>query len=172
MRNIILIGMSGSGKTTVGKSLSMKLGMEFLDTDIFIEKKEKLKIEDIFSLYGEEYFRRLESNTIDELYERENIIISTGGGMVLNNNIIKLRENGIIILLESSIDNIINNIKKSTTVRPLLNSQEDIYERVNNLYENRKEIYKSLADFTICVDNKSIDLIIYEISERCVKINS
>lgn len=172
MKNIILIGMSGTGKTTVGKNLSSKLGMEFLDTDIFIEQMEKNKIEDIFSLYGEEYFRRLESCAIDKLYEKENIIISTGGGMILSDKFIKLKEKGIAILLESSIDNIVNNIKNSTPVRPLLNNQENLYERINTLYNNRKKTYKFLADFTIFVDNKSIDLIVYEILEKCVKINS
>lgn len=173
LKNIVLIGMSGVGKTTIGKALSKALNRKFIDTDNLIELKMGITIDEIFSLYGEEYFRKLESQIIDELYRDENLIISTGGGIVLNNsNIIKLKENGIIILLESSIENIVNNIKNSNTIRPLINKEEDIYEKVKNMYNIRKDLYLFSSDFIIFVDNKSIDKIVYEILGKCVKINS
>ncbi len=173
LRNIVLIGMSGVGKTTIGKALSKALNRKFIDTDNLIELKMGITIDEIFSLYGEEYFRKLESQIIDELYRDENLIISTGGGIVLNNsNIIKLKENGIIILLESSIENIVNNIKNSNRIRPLLNKEENIYEKVKKMYNSRKNLYFFSSDFIIFVNHKSIDEIVYEILRRCVKINS
>ncbi|MDR7856134.1 shikimate kinase [Tissierella sp.] len=173
MKNIVLIGMSGAGKTTVGMELSRILNREFFDTDYLIEKEENLSIEDIFSTYGESCFRKLECTIIDKLSQYEDVIISTGGGIVVDNkNISNLKEKGIIVLLESSVDNIVNNLKNSQIKRPLLGSGEDIFAKVNSMYNSRKDIYIAASDFTILVDNKSIEEIIYEILERCVKINS
>lgn len=172
MKNIVLIGMSGVGKTTVGDALSRALNREFLDIDSLIEREANTSIENIFSIYGEVYFRELESNIVKQIYQDKNLIISTGGGIVLvKDNIDRLRENGIIVLLEGTIDYIINNIKKSKNNRPLLNGV-DIQEKVKTMYNNRKELYLSAGDFIVLVNNKSVDEIVYEILERCVKINS
>lgn len=172
LKNIVLIGMSGVGKTTVGDALSRALNREFLDIDSLIEREANTSIENIFSIYGEVYFRELESNIVKQIYQDKNLIISTGGGIVLvKDNIDRLRENGIIVLLEGTIDYIINNIKKSKNNRPLLNGV-DIQEKVKSIYNNRKELYLSAGDFIVLVNNKSVDEIVYEILERCVKINS
>lgn len=172
MKNIVLIGMSGVGKTTVGESLSQELELDFVDTDELIESKINMTIEQIFSTYGEDYFRELELGMIDKLSQEENLIISTGGGIVLNSkNVINLRKNGILILLDSSIGNIVNNLESSTNVRPLLNKDCDMYIMVKSLYESRKELYLSSADFIISVDNKSKDDIVYEILKMYAKIN-
>lgn len=168
----MLIGMSGVGKTTIGKELSKVTDRKFVDTDNHIEIKTKHSIEKIFSLYGEVYFRKLESDIVEQIYENENLIISTGGGIVLDrDNVKRLRAKGIIVLLEGSIDYIINNIKKSKTIRPLLNG-EDIQVKFESIYNDRKDLYLSSADFIVQVDNKSVDEIVFEIMERCVKINS
>lgn len=172
LKNIVLIGMSGVGKTTIGDALSRALNREFLDIDILIERQTNISIENIFSIHGEVYFRELESNIVKQIYQDKNLIISTGGGIVLvKDNIDRLRENGIIVLLEGTIDYIINNIKKSKNNRPLLNGV-DIQDKVKSLYNNRKELYLSAGDFIVLVNNKSVDEIVYEIIERCVKINS
>lgn len=173
MKNIVLIGMSGTGKTTIGKELSQELNREFLDTDILIEKRLGMTIEEIFLEYGEEYFRNLESKIVDEIRKEENLIISTGGGIILREkNIIKLKEKGILILLEASIDNIVKNIKRSSVVRPLINRGKDPYKEVESIYKKRKKIYHAAADYIVYVDNKSINNIVYEILEICDKINS
>ena len=92
--NIILIGMPGSGKTTTGKLLAQKLGFDFLDMDDVIEKNEGKKISEIFKLKGEEYFRNLETSLLESLLEKENLILSTGGGVILfNNNYELLKKN-------------------------------------------------------------------------------
>ena len=102
MKNIVLIGMSGVGKTTIGKALSKEMKRGFIDTDEIIANEAKLEIQDIFSTYGEDYFRKLESNLIDKISKDNNLIISTGGGIILNGkNIRKLKENGVIILLDA-----------------------------------------------------------------------
>lgn len=173
MKNIVLIGMSGTGKTTVGMELSRVLDRVFLDTDHIIEKEVSSSIEEVFKTYGETYFRELESKVIDNLFKYEKAIISTGGGVVLDsNNITKLKTKGIIVLLESSIDNIVNNIKSSQINRPLLENGEDIFVKVNSMYNFRKKLYTVSSDYIILVDGKSIQEIVYEILERCVKINS
>src|SRR5690606_38845004 len=120
------------------------LNRRFVDTDNLIENKKAMKIEEIFKTYGEDYFRKLEFQIVKELYKEENLIISTGGGIVLDsNNITMLKENGIIIFFESSIDNLVNNIKKSTTKRPLLDNGKDIYNDMKIMYNNRKRLYLS-----------------------------
>lgn len=173
LKNIVLIGMSGVGKTTIGKALSIALDRKFIDTDSLIEEESGISINDIFTIYGEDYFRKLECRVISELYEEENLIISTGGGIVLNNtNITMLKEKGILILLESSVESIVNNIKDDVNVRPLLNNKGNIYKKVEEMYNSRKRLYISSADFVVFVDGKSIDEIIYEILRRCVKIKS
>ncbi|NLK43640.1 MAG: shikimate kinase [Tissierellia bacterium] len=173
MKNIVLIGMSGTGKTTIGKELSHQLNREFIDTDILIENRSGITIDEIFAKYGEEYFRDLESRIVFEVGNVDDLIISTGGGIILRKkNIIKLREKGILILLESSIENIVKNIFSSTVKRPLINRGRDIFKEVENMYEERKELYHSAADYIVHVDNKSIKNIVYEILEICDKINS
>lgn len=82
---ICLIGMPGSGKSTIGKQLSEKLNYTFFDTDEEIEKREKTKIKDIFSIKGEDYFRSIETLAFNELIEKKKVVISTGGGIILNN---------------------------------------------------------------------------------------
>lgn len=172
MRNIILIGMSGVGKSTIGKALSEAIRMEFVDTDFLIEKRLSMSIDEIFNRYGEDYFRKIESNIIKELCKYDNLVISTGGGVILdNNNIILMKKKGILILLDSSLENIVTNINKSNTVRPLLKEAENLYNKVKSIYSMRKNIYESSADFIINVNNKTVDEIVYEIQEFCAKIN-
>lgn len=173
MKNIVLIGMSGVGKTTIGNSLSNVLNKEFIDMDKVISKNAGISISKIFSLYGESYFRSLENELTKEICRKQDKIISTGGGIVLNTeNMVRLKQNGLIVLLNGSIDTLTKNLLKSTQVRPLLNDKLNLSKDIESIYNRRKELYLSNADYIINVDNKSIDKIIYEILEKCVKINS
>jgi len=165
--------MSGIGKTTIGQSLSKALNKEFIDMDNVISQSLGISVEEIFSLHGESYFRGLEIELIQEIYNKEDRIISTGGGIVLNqDNMAKLKENGIIILLCGSVETLTKNILGSTQVRPLLKDKKNMRINIETIYNMRKELYSFNADYTISVDNKTIDKIIYEILEKCVKINS
>ena len=85
MKNIILVGMPGCGKTTMGKKLAQQLGLQFFDCDIEITKKQGKSISQIFEEYGEKYFRSLETETIKSQLPKENCVISTGGGIVEKN---------------------------------------------------------------------------------------
>ena len=141
---ICIIGMPGSGKSTIGKQLSKKLKYSFFDTDKEIEKKEKTTIKDIFSKKGEDYFRSVETAIFNELMNKNKIVISTGGGLVIKNlNKLKISFN---IYLYCNLD-ILTQRTTRNNLRPLLN--EDTASQMKNLFNDRKEIYNKAADITI-----------------------
>ncbi len=162
--NIVLIGPSGVGKTTVGSYISRKLDMELIDTDLLIEKKENKSIEEIFKHEGENYFRNLEESLIKKISKRENVIIATGGGIVVNPiNIELLYRKGQLFLLYGSLETLVRNIEGSKTNRPLINKHNTIENGVKQLLRDRKDIYFKCSDYLINVDNKSIEKIGEEI---------
>ncbi len=146
--NIVLIGMSGAGKSTVGKALSYKLKMAFLDMDDFIEKRQNMTISEIFEKYGEEYFRNLETEVAKYLSENyKNTIISTGGGVVLNPlNMKYLKNDGIVIYINRSVEKILSTLNPKK--RPLLKSNP---EKLYDMYKIRHPLYLKYAD--ICIPN-------------------
>lgn len=158
-KNIILIGFMATGKTTIGENLAKKLNMPFFDTDYLIENIEQKSIESIFSTKGEEYFRQKEQEILQTLKKKEQAIISTGGGIVINpiNREILLKM-GTIIHLQAEKDWIIKNIKRSNVQRPLLKSS-DIEQKIINILKERKPFYE-IADYKIKVDNLEIEEII------------
>ena len=167
MNNIVLIGPSGIGKTTVGTYISNKYDLKHIDTDDLIEKTYNTKISEIFRHSGESYFRKLESRIIQDITDDENLVISTGGGVVLDeNNIANLRMNGIIFLLFGKIETIINNISKSSKERPLIVTELECYESVRRMYEERKGLYIVYGDYIINVDHKSV----WEIGDEIILI--
>ena len=104
MKNIILIGMPASGKTTISELLAEKLDMYWYDVDVYLEEKEGKLIKEIFSLHGEDHFRELEEKYTKELANKENIIISTGGGVIKReSNIENLKKNGVIIFIDRDV---------------------------------------------------------------------
>lgn len=140
LKNIILIGMPGCGKSSVGKLLSEKLNREFIDTDIEIEKSENRKIPEIFSQNGEEYFRKCETEILEKFSKESGKIIATGGGIVTQkNNFDLLKQNSTVIFIERSIG------KLSNENRPLSKDKNAI----EKLYNERINLYKLLADFTV-----------------------
>lgn len=159
-KNIVLIGFSGVGKTSVGKYISKKLNMEFMDTDNLIIDSTGKTIEKIFYEYGEDYFRQLEMDTINKIYLYNNKVISTGGGIILRSkNVEKLKINGVIFYLSAEIDTIVKNLKrdKLNSNRPLLKDSKNLVERIKELYFKREKLYNNSADITIKVDRKQIE---------------
>ena len=153
MKNIVLIGMPACGKSTIGYWLSKKINYSFVDVDRYLEEKENRIISDIFSNEGEEYFRELETKYLKELSENEGIIISTGGGAVKNKeNIDILKENGIIVFLNRTIDDI---SRENHRNRPLLQNPDNI----RKLYDERIKLYRQYADIIIKNDD-SMDVIV------------
>lgn len=150
-KNIVLIGMSGVGKTTVGKLLAEKLGFEYADTDELIVTSQHMEIKQIFDTKGEQYFRMIETHIVRDIAKTKNTIISTGGGVVINPlNVDNLKENGFIILLDASPDFIFNNIKDDTT-RPLLKDKDTARSKIAAMMEERRDYY-NCYDFKVLVE--------------------
>ena len=136
-KKIVLIGMMGSGKSTIGKILSKMLKFNFIDTDILIEKKCGLKITKIFDKYGEEYFRRKEEKIVSKiLYYKSPFVISLGGGVFLNKNLQKqILKKTISIWLKPSFKTIYDRCKKSNH-RPLIGNKNDLRFNLKKLIKN------------------------------------
>ena len=146
MKNIILCGFMGSGKTTLAKGLSEALGMPLIDTDEEIVRRQGRTIADIFASDGEAFFRELETELIKELSEKEGYIISLGGGLAANEkNHPYLKAAGRVILLDCGIEETLRRISGDKT-RPLTKGgEEDIVAR----YNYRLPIYEAVADILI-----------------------
>ena len=155
--NIILIGFMGSGKTSVGRKLALKLDYEFFDTDLLIEANEGITINDIFKNSGEEYFRELESKLLHKLRTSLNhAVLSTGGGMPLREqNGQLLKELGFVVYLEASCETTLNRLKGDST-RPLLQGN-DLATKISSILELRRPIYKNIAHIMMDTDDRSLD---------------
>lgn len=163
MKGIYLIGFMGSGKSTVGKALSRKLGVSYADTDKFIEEEKDMEIKDMFAEYGEAYFRELETNALELLDES---IISTGGGIIKKSENMKLmKERGIIVYLEISFAEVCRRLAEDST-RPLWNKND--LEDKRKLYEERLNSYEANSNYIIACDSKDVNQIVEEI-EALVK---
>jgi shikimate kinase len=161
MKNIVLVGLMGAGKSTVGKALSEKLSFEFLDTDEIITQEQNLAITDIFSQFGENYFRQLEKNLVLKFSDFENKIISTGGGLVQDiENLNNLKKNGFVVYLQASVETLYSRIKDDNK-RPLLQVDNPL-EKLSEILIAREKNYK-LANFIINTENKTIDYIVNEL---------
>lgn len=142
-QNIVLVGMPGSGKSTLGRMLAKKTGKAFYDSDSEIEKQTGMCIPDYFSKYGEDGFRAIETDVIKRLSLLGGIVIATGGGAVIRSeNIDSLAKNGIIVYLDRPISDI-----KITSNRPLTRSVDDLKKK----YYERHEMYEKSADITVMV---------------------
>lgn len=139
---IFLIGFMYCGKTTIGKKLSKLLGYEFIDTDSYIENKLNKSATEIFAQEGETFFREQESLCLQELSQRENVVISTGGGLpCFNSNMDKIKEIGKSIYLKLTPTQILSRAEKSKRPRPLLankNSEEKLQYITSTLQEREK----------------------------------
>jgi len=162
-KNLVLIGMMGSGKSTIGRLLSNKTSLNLIDIDKLIEKETKLEIKDIFQKKGENFFRKIEEKITLNSLEFSNNIIAIGGGAFLNDKIReKIRNNCISVWLKCSEQTLISRIKNSKK-RPkaYLLKDEDLIKLINN----RSKIY-SKADYKINCDS----LTKKEITNKILKI--
>lgn len=156
---IILIGFMGVGKTSVGRLLSKKLEFDFIDMDLEIEKSQKLSISEIFNIYSESYFRNLEKNLLKDLLKKDNLVISTGGGVVAskeNIEILKGEEN--VIFLDAREETIIKNVSNDSNKRPLL--EKDLESSIHKLLKYRYENYIKCCNYIVNVDFKNIEDIV------------
>ncbi|MDI6703818.1 MAG: shikimate kinase [bacterium] len=161
--NIVLIGFMGAGKTKVGTRLAEKLGMGFVDIDDLIETKAGMKISQIFSEFGESYFRDLERKEVEHVSNLTNYVISPGGGAILNkDNMDALRKNGILIYLKASAE-VIFERTCHTSHRPLLENVSP-YEQIKKLLRYRAPFYEA-SDYTIDTSNLNIEEVVTKIIE-------
>jgi shikimate kinase len=166
-KNIILVGLMGSGKTTIGKQLSKSLERKFLDTDHAIEEKTGVDVSTIFELEGEKGFRSREQNFLRELKRSQKLVIATGGGIVLNiDNRALLKKIGCVIYLRSNIKDLVLRLKDDKT-RPLIQNV-DLSQKINDLFNERDPLYLAVADYIIETKNKKINDIKREILELLI----
>ena len=151
--NIVLIGFMGTGKSAIANCLSKMLPMETVEMDEVAERA-RMSISDIFAVYGEEYFRNLETDLLVELQEKSNVIISCGGGTPLrDNNVAEMKKNGRVVLLTAKPETIYERIRNSHD-RPLLENNKNI-SFISKLLEERKAKYEAAADVVIETDDKN-----------------
>lgn len=161
MKTIVLIGMMGSGKTTIGKLLGEKLTLRSIDIDVIIEQNEKRTISEIFQNEGEKYFRNIERETIKKNFTNKDLIISLGGGAFEDQLTQELLlKNSTVIYLKTSPNVILERIKNNTN-RPLLKNQMTV-EKIQSIILQRQKNYE-LANITILTNNKNTDKIVEEI---------
>ena len=152
--NIVLCGCMGSGKTTIGKTLSQKVNKHFIDMDSYIEEKVGMTVSEIFSKYGEKYFRNMEYETAKEFGGKSGFIIATGGGTLMNpKNVNALKENGVIVMLDVSPALISARLKDDNS-RPLL-AKPNKDEIIKKIYDERIETFKNAADIIINAESNS-----------------
>lgn len=148
MKNIVLCGFMGCGKSTVGKRLAEALDMTFVDMDSYIEGEEGCTVSDIFAQKGEAGFRAIEHDTCCTLGKQDGLVIATGGGAVLRaDNVAALKANGTVVLLDVGVDCVLARLKDDTT-RPLL-QRPDKAEAAAALLAARTPLYKAAADITV-----------------------
>lgn len=148
MKRIFLIGFMGSGKTTLGKALSRKLGVDFIDLDLYIEGRYHKMIREIFAESGEERFRHIEQSLLHEVADFENVIIAAGGGTpCFFDNIDYMNAHGTCIYLKASIDELCHRLASGRDTRPLLQgkSDEELRQYIEHTLSERDPYYSLAA---------------------------
>ena len=161
-RNIFLIGPMGSGKSAVGRHLARLFRLSFHDSDADIEAKTGVDVAFIFEKEGEAGFRLRERESIDRLTRLEGVVIATGGGAVIHpDNRRALAERGVVVYLETSVDQQLERTRHGKH-RPLLNDT-DPKMKLSELMEERALLYREIADLTVSTDGRRVQLVAEEI---------
>lgn len=169
MDNIILIGFMGTGKSTVSEYLSRMFAMRVVEMDQVIAEREGMSIPEIFAVYGEEYFRDLETALLVEMQSHKNTVISCGGGAVLRKrNVAEMKKSGKVVLLTASPEVVYERVKDSDG-RPVLNGRKNVKE-IRDLMEQRREKYEAAADIVIHTDHKTVPEICEELIRRLTRM--
>jgi len=165
INNIILVGPMGSGKTTIGRRLSERLSLDFFDSDHEIVNTTGVSIDHIFDVEGEKGFRNRESDVLKKLCSMPNIVLATGGGVViLKENRELMKKASSIIYLSSSVDQILRRTAKSKT-RPLLEKSNNRRKTITDIVEARDPLYREVSSHIIDTNGKKLNEVIDEIIE-------
>jgi shikimate kinase len=149
--NLVLVGMPGSGKTTVGKTLARNLNLTFIDTDAFIEKTCRLTIHEIFTKLGEPYFRTVEAETVRQMLKHNDQVIATGGGAVLEPETrVYLQKANLVVYLHTKPRLLFTRLQNDKR-RPLL-QRPDLLHYLQKLYQDRHPFYQEVSSLVLPVD--------------------
>ena len=165
-RNIFLIGPMGAGKSTIGRELAERLHLDFYDSDQEIERRTGADIAWVFDLEGEEGFRKREEGVIDDLTEKQGIVLATGGGAVISSQVRnRLSARGIVVYLETTIDKQVARTQRDRR-RPLLQTSEEPRTVLEKLAVERNPLYEEIADVVVQTDDQSAKVVAHKIVER------
>ncbi|AWB34634.1 shikimate kinase AroK [Orrella marina] len=163
--SIYLVGMMGSGKSTIGKVLARSLNMPFMDLDHQIESKCGVKIPLIFEIEGEEGFRKREAQVLEEVTRQTGIVMATGGGAILQeHNRALLRERGIVVYLKASVEELYRRTCRDRN-RPLLATQ-DPKARLREILADREALYDEVADIIMETSSSTVTSVAHKLIER------
>lgn len=166
--NIYLIGFMGTGKSTVSRYLAKQLGYEEIDTDQWIVQRCHQSITEIFETQGEQRFRNMETELLQELCKKSDKIISCGGGMALRKeNVALMRQNGVVVLLTAEPETILSRVQKDNG-RPILNGNMSV-EYIQELLEQRISCYKEAGEIVVATDQRFPEEIADEIRKYIFK---
>ena len=161
-RSIFLIGMMGSGKSSIGPILAEHLKYRYVDVDTLIEKLTKKTIDKIFSEAGEEYFRNLENQCLQEIIKLSSVVVATGGGIVLKKENWGILRQGIVVWLDINKEIVLNRLNSQDNIRPLLKGNID--KKYEEIFEIRKDMYAQ-ADIRVEINNEDVN----NIAEKIIK---
>jgi len=166
IKNIILVGLMGSGKTTIGRQLSESLNLDFFDSDHEVINNTGVSIDHIFDIEGEKGFRARESDILKKLCSMPNIVLATGGGaVILEKNRDLMKKAGSVVYLSSSVDQILRRTSKSKT-RPLLEKSNNRRKTITDILMARDLLYKDVSSFIINTNGKKLNEVTDEIIKK------
>jgi len=155
MENIVLIGLMGAGKSTIGKNLANRIGWTFVDTDQLVEKRCGTTISVIFEVEGEKGFRNREKKIIVEVMNKKKQVIATGGGAPIQLENRNFLRKGFVIYLFSQPLSIWKRLRTDDS-RPMLRNSKNLKQTIQNLYDERDPIYRELADHVMIGGNMQV----------------
>ena len=167
-KNIILVGLMGAGKSTIGRNLAKRLNKEFYDSDKVIEERTGVDIARIFEIEGEEGFRDREAQIIEELCQLEDIVLATGGGGVLREqNRTNMKKYGQVIYLCTSAELLYSRIRFDKS-RPLMQTANPL-ETLRNLLKQREPLYKEVSDLVVMTGKQKANFLVKRIEDALIK---
>lgn len=172
-KHVILVGFMGAGKSTVGKLLAETIGVPFIDSDEWIADKEQATVSEVFATKGEAYFRQLEKAFLDQLAHEQPAVIAVGGGLpCFGDNMLKLKELGIVVYINTSLQTLTQRLKNDRQNRPLLAAvkDEELFRFAEDLISIRKVFYKMAHVIVPNESNKPKELV-EKIQKERVKLS-